>query len=153
MQRLGIQGNLYHWIKNFLTDRLIQTKINNAFSSKRVLEEGLPQGSSLSCTLFLIYINDLPKTLKYEKALYADDLVLWHTHSKAGISARLINEDLKRLEEYCSIWKLKINCKKTVYTIFTMSPKIADQTIHLEVNNNKIRTLNGDDMKIIFLVK
>ena len=51
--------------------------MNDAFSSKEVLEEGLPQGSALSCTLFLIYINDLAKQIKAEKALYADDLVIW----------------------------------------------------------------------------
>ena len=59
MQNLGIQGKLYSWIKSFLTDRLIQTRINDTLSSKAVLEEGLPQGCSLSCTLFLIFINDL----------------------------------------------------------------------------------------------
>ena len=77
MQNTGIHGKLYTWIKNFLTDRLIQTKVQNAFSSKRVLEEGLPQGSSLSCTLFLIFLNDLPEVLKSEKAQYADDLAFW----------------------------------------------------------------------------
>ena len=133
MQKLGIHGNMYQWIKNFLTDRTIQTKINNAMSSKQVLEEGLPQGSALSCTLFLIFINDLPGQLKYEKALYADDLVLWHTHSKVGISAKLLNEDLKRLEDYCKEWKLKINCDKTIYTIFTKSHKTAEITVRLEI--------------------
>ena len=52
MQRLGIKGKIYNWIKNFLTDRIIQTKLNDALLSKKVLEEGLPQGSALSCTLF-----------------------------------------------------------------------------------------------------
>ena len=32
MQELGVHGKLYEWIKNFLNDRLIQTKVN-AFSS------------------------------------------------------------------------------------------------------------------------
>ena len=42
MHELGIHGNLYKWIKDFLKDRLIQTKVGNAYSSKKVLEEGLP---------------------------------------------------------------------------------------------------------------
>ena len=134
MQRLGIHGKMYKWIKNYLSDRIIQTRVNHETSSKQVLEEGLPQGSSLSCTLFLIFINDLPGQLKYGKLLYDEDLVLWHKHKQIGISARLLNEDLKRLEEYCKKWKLKINCNKTVYTIFTKSPKIADKTVHLEID-------------------
>ena len=94
MQECGIHGNLYTWIKNFLTDRLIQTKVGNAFSSKRILEEGLPQGSSLSCTLFLIFLNDLNQELKAEKGQWADDLVLWQTQNKVGTCAILLNEDL-----------------------------------------------------------
>ena len=95
MQRMGIHGHLYNWIKNFLSDRTVQTKVSNAYSSKQTLEEGLPQGSSLSCTLFLIFINDLPDELKSEKTLYADDLTLWHTDTQVGTSAYLLNRDLK----------------------------------------------------------
>ena len=36
MQRIGIHGNLYLWIKNFLTYRMIHTKCNNAMSSKQI---------------------------------------------------------------------------------------------------------------------
>ena len=79
MMNSGIHGKLYSWIKQFLIDRTIQTKINNGISNKENLEEGLPQGSCLSCTLFLIFINDLPDVLQTNKALYADDLALWYT--------------------------------------------------------------------------
>jgi len=51
MRNAGIHGKLYNWIKYFLGDRTIQTKINDGISSKQVLEEGLPQGSPLTCTL------------------------------------------------------------------------------------------------------
>ena len=53
-------------------------------SSKAVLEEGLPQGSSLSCTLFFVFLNDVSDVLKIEIALFADDLVLWHTGNSIG---------------------------------------------------------------------
>ena len=132
MQKLGIKGKLYYWIKDYLTNRIIQTQVNDAMSSKKILEEGLPQGSSLSCTLFLIFINDLPDILKSEKALYADDLVLWNTHTVAGISAMYLNADLKRLETYCHRWKLKLNQTKTVYTIFSNSPRVANKSLPLK---------------------
>ena len=90
---LGIHGKLYRWIKFFLTDRTIMTKVNNAFSSKEVLEEGLPQGSCLSCTLFLIFLNDLADILKSETTLYADDIALWQTTSNITTGARMLNED------------------------------------------------------------
>ena len=139
MLNVGIHGNLYRWIKHFLTDRLINTKVNNGISSKEVLEEGLPQGSSLSCTLFLIFINDLPEELQTEKALYADDLALWHTHKLPVFSATALNRDLQRLEAYCNRWKMKINCSKTTYTIFTKSHKVAKQNIRLMLEGKAIQ--------------
>ena len=138
MQRAGIHGRMYSWIKNFLTGRLIQTKVNNAMSSKQTLEEGLPQGSALSCTLFLIFINDLPEVLKYEKALYADDLALWHTHKTVETSSFLLNEDLERLQQYCVKWKLKINTNKTVYTIFSNSSKTAKKSVKLTIDGKSL---------------
>ena len=107
-------------------------------SSKMTLEEGLPQGSALSCTLFLIFINDLPKVLKYHKALFADDLALWYTHKSAEASALLINEDLQRLHDYCNKWKLKINISKTVYTIFSNSTKIAKKNLNLTIGGERL---------------
>ena len=111
---------------------MIKTKVQNAFSSKQVFEEGLPQGSSLSCTLFLIFLNDLPEVLKSEKAQYADDLVFWQTQNKAGTCSILLNEDLKRLDSYCKRWKLRINTTKTVYTIFSKTPKEAKKNLKIK---------------------
>ena len=138
MQSLGIKSNMYFWIKAFLTDRLIQTRFNSALSSKEVQEEGLPQGSSLSCTLFLVFINDVSDIIKSENALFADDLVLWHTSSSTIISRRRLQEDLKKLEDYCDYWKLKINEIKSVYSIFTKSHKVAKHKLNLQINNGSL---------------
>ena len=133
---MGIHGNLYNWIKYYLIDRTIQTKVNDALSSKEVLEEGLPQGSCLSSTLFLVYIKDLEDVITSENALYADDLTLWATHTDISMAASEIRRNLKRLESYCEKWKLKISEPKTVYTIFTKSHKVAKEKIILRINKN-----------------
>ena len=78
---------MFKWIHSFLTDRTIQTTVDNTTLSKLTLDEGLPLGSALSCTLFLIFINDLPDLLNVSKALCADDLVIWTTE-KYPIFAR-----------------------------------------------------------------
>ena len=135
LQNMGVKGHMYSWIKSFLTDRLIQTQINNTLSSKEVLEEGLPQGSSLSCTLFLVFLNDLSDILKCEIAFFADDLVLWHTGTSTIISRRRIQEDLNSLGVYCKLWKMKVNCTKTVYSVFTRSYKLANVTLSLKIDN------------------
>ena len=143
MQNLGIRGKLYFWIKAFLTDRLIQTRMNDSMSSKAVLEEGLPQGSALSCTLFLIFINDLSSALKSEKALFADDLVVWKTSGSSIINQRRLQEDLTALEEYCNFWKLKVNASKTVYSLFTKSNREAKRNLRLKINGYCLKKENN----------
>lgn len=136
---MGIHGKLYNWIKFYLIDRTIQTRVNDALSSKEVLEEGLPQGSCLSSTLFLVYIKDLEDIIDSENALYADDLTLWASHTDISIAAAEIRRNLKKLEKFCEKWKLKISEPKTIYTIFTKSHKIANERIILKINKKELK--------------
>ena len=142
MQRMGINGKMYRWLKSFLIERTIQTRVDNSLSSKRVLEEGIPQGSALSCTLFLIFINDMVQEIRSEKALYADDLVIWNTHRYTRQSARYLNQDLERLSKYCTTWKISISTNKTTYSIFTLSPKANKQNLDIKIGQENLKKTN-----------
>ena len=69
--------------------------------------DGIPQGSALSCTLFLIFINDLPGCLDVQNAMFADDLVLWVTGTDTLKLQRKLNLALSNLTAYCELWKSK----------------------------------------------
>ena len=138
MQKLGIQGNMYQWIKSFLQDRTISTKVNNTVSKERSMKDGIPQGSSLSCTLFLIFINDLPASLNIQNAMFADDLVLWTSGTDLQKLQNELNQALMTISTYCELWKLKVNSRKTVYTIFTLSPTVAHAKLQLQVQDQNI---------------
>ena len=116
----------------------MQTTLDGTTSSKLSLEEGLPQGSALSCTLFLIFINDLPKFLNVSKALFADDLVIW-TSEKYPILARAkLRRALATIGAYCNFWKLKVNSQKSVYSIFTRSHVQAARNLNLSMNGTPL---------------
>ena len=134
MSKLGVHGKMYSWIKAFLQNRTICTQYNGATSTKRTLEEGLPQGSALSCTLFLIFINDLPDLLKVSKALYADDLVIWVSEKYHILAQAKLKRALATINAYCTFWKMKLNVQKTTYSIFTRSHKVAKQTFNFKVD-------------------
>ena len=138
MKDAGIHGKLYSWLKDFLINRTIQTRVNDAISSKEVLEEGLPQGSPLSCTLFLLFINDISDTLGIENALYADDLVMWHTSKFSTLNWRRINQNLVRLGNFCQEWKLTINTTKTVYIIFSLSQQVSKEKPVIEIQGKAL---------------
>ena len=59
LKKFNIKGHLPFYIQNFLNQRSIKVKVGNTFSEKLFLDLGVPQGSSISVTLFLIAINTL----------------------------------------------------------------------------------------------
>ncbi|CAF1011978.1 unnamed protein product [Brachionus calyciflorus] len=76
---LNIGWNIKKWIESFLENRNFKVKVKNASSSIKNISCGLPQGSCLSPTLFIIYFSGIAKVIKelVHHAIYADDLVIW----------------------------------------------------------------------------
>ncbi|XP_023312337.1 uncharacterized protein LOC111692524 [Anoplophora glabripennis] len=76
-----IRGNLAYFIKSFLENRSLRVRLGVSVSELRHVENGIPQGSTLSVVLFAIAINNLVSTLNPEigRMLYVDDLVLFYS--------------------------------------------------------------------------
>ena len=73
----GIRRSTLDWIKNFLSDRTQHVEVGTSSSSTAVVLIGVPQGSVLGPTLFIMYINELPQIVKSECRLFADDTKLF----------------------------------------------------------------------------
>ena len=56
---VGLRGNLPVFIQNFIKMRVFSVKVGNVLSEAFCQANGVPQGSVLSPTLFLLAINDL----------------------------------------------------------------------------------------------
>ena len=72
---LGLRGRLPVFIRSFLEDRTMQVRVGSTLSDFYDQEQGVPQGSILSTTLFNIKINNIVKCLdsKTNGSLYVDD--------------------------------------------------------------------------------
>ncbi|MCP4271485.1 MAG: reverse transcriptase-like protein, partial [Gammaproteobacteria bacterium] len=143
MRNMGIHGKMLQWIHAFLSNRTMQTSIDGATSSHLTVEEGLPQGSALSCTLFLIFINDLPPLLDVSKALFADDLVIWVTEKYHILARAKLRKALNMLACYCNLWKMRINSQKTVYSIFTRSHVVASKNLNLSIDGEPLQKVDN----------
>ena len=117
--KIGVGGLLQSWLKNYLLDRQQRTFANGQTSDKGLVRCGVPQGSILGPTLFLIYINDLKNVLiNCEAYLYADDTVISKSGQSIGDISIEMEEDLRALDIWFRKNKLTLNAKKNNYMIF-----------------------------------
>ena len=75
---LGLKGRLSHFINWFLLDRKFKIRIGSTLSDMKNQEEGVPQGSVLSMTLFSIKIKNIIECLSpwVDGSLYVDNLLI-----------------------------------------------------------------------------
>ena len=79
LHQSGMRGSIPKIIQKFLSNRAFKTKICDSMSDIYFLEQGVPQGSVLSCTLFSLAINGILETVPngLEALLYVDDLLIY----------------------------------------------------------------------------
>ena len=72
-----ISGQIFGLISSFLSNRRLRVVLDGKSSQEYPVNAGVPQGSILGPTLFLLYINDLPDDVICDIAIYADDTTLY----------------------------------------------------------------------------
>ena len=86
LSHYGIRGIPNEWFCSYLTKRKQYVIIGNQVSNLNEISTGVPQGSVLGLLLFLSYINDLHKCIKYSKTYhFADDTSTIQSHSSLQI--------------------------------------------------------------------
>lgn len=61
---------MFIFLNNFLKNRTIQVKAHNEFSATYQIENGVPQGSVISVTMFLTAINDIFNNIPNDCYIY-----------------------------------------------------------------------------------
>ena len=100
VKSMGISGELYNLLENYLSGRLQTIILNGQMPSWRPVLSGVPQGSILGPLLFLIYITDLTNELKSHPNLFADDTSLFTIVKDKNVSANILNKDLLLISKW-----------------------------------------------------
>lgn len=115
----GVSGHALNIIKSFLSDRKIKVVLDGRSSSCYFINAGVPQGSILGPTLFLIFINDLPDNILSKLAIYADDTTLFSSLGRTKSvfdhieMAGELEYDLRTVKEWGDEWLVSFNASKT----------------------------------------
>ena len=78
--RASVKGKLLSWISDYLDNRTARVKFQGTLSESQPFENGTPQGSVLSPTLFNLLMEDIVSQENFSGPTtvisYADDIVL-----------------------------------------------------------------------------
>ena len=113
IQKLSLYGtndNSLNWFKSYLNNRTQKCNFNGHLSNLRLLSCGVPQVTILGPLLFLIYINDLPNSLKTSSPrMYADDTNITLPGNCIRDIEETLNRDLMNIKDWLLANKLSLH--------------------------------------------
>ena len=108
LQYLGIHHSILNWIEDFLNDRSQMVKYNNCVSSSVEVVCGVPQGSVIGPTSFILFINDLPDVVPSKLYMFADVTKMYNGMDTVSDRQQL-QSDIDNLVAWSTTWHLLFN--------------------------------------------
>ena len=99
--------------------------IAGTLSDTKVLRSGVPQGSILGPTLFLLFINDLPLTWKNKNGLFADDATFYASASTLTDVQVQLQWDVSKMVTWTKDHGMATHPEKTKYMIIGTRQKLS----------------------------
>lgn len=85
--------------------------------------------------LFLIYINDLPNSLRSNLKMFADGCILYHEIVKSD-DTNVLQSDLDRILGWCITWRMELNINKCKhFRVCCKTPNYPEYSI----NNGRLK--------------
>ena len=152
LNHYGIRGIANLWFKSYLTNRKQFVSIEGVNSNLATIEFGVPQGSVLGPLLFLIYINDLHKAIKFSTTRhFADDTNLLIKNNSLKQLKKHLNHDLRELVKWLKVNKITLNKSKTELIIFRHPNKKMNYELKIKLDGKRLYPTNVVKYLGIFL--
>ena len=124
LRSYGLSGQIFGLISSFLSHRRLRVVLDGKSSQEYPVNAGVPQGSILGPTLFLLDINDLPDDVICNIAIFADDTTLYSKCDQASDLwqqlelASEFESDLRETVDWGRNWLVDFNAEKTQLVSF-----------------------------------
>ena len=106
-------------LTDYISNRLFRIKHEDAFSSLREIQAGVPQGSVLGPVLYLLYTCDIPNLEGVTIATFADDTALLAVDDSETIACNKLQKACNTLVKWTKQWKIKLHEQKSIHINFT----------------------------------
>ena len=116
LHQYGITGKLHHWFRSYLQGRKQQVTVLGATSRELPVTSGVQQGPLLGQILFLLFVDDLPNTVKTSRV--ADDTKLFKSIDSIT-DCNALQSDLNDLVSWFESSGLIFNQSKCKYQCIT----------------------------------
>ena len=128
IESCGITGQVQRWIKSFLQGRRQRVRVGEAVSGWKKVTSGIPQGSVLGPTLFVLFINDLPQVVESRVALFADDTKVFR-EIQSDEDREKLQQDIDELLIWSKKWQLPFNESKCKVMHYGKTNRKADYNL------------------------
>ncbi|KAI5747442.1 hypothetical protein M8J77_014609 [Diaphorina citri] len=140
----NLQGNLMFFIKNLHENRIFRVRVGSVYSEPKVQENGICQGLSMSCTLFLIAINDIIDNIhpKVNGCIFADDYTLFMRSKFISEIETCVQSSLDNLTNWTNTSGFLFSPQKCQAIHFCRKRKVHDNP-HLSISDHPLHFVNN----------
>ena len=148
----GVDGKLLSFILNYLKDRKQRVVIDGQFSTWQPVLSGVPQGSVLGPTLFVLFINDIVNVLSDDTKvlLYADDMKIWRKVDSAD-DQTILQNDINRLYRWSVSNKMNFHPSKCKVVQSTLRHNILPSLYRM--NNISLQVSKETNLAVVIIPK
>ena len=140
------------WLSNYLRGRQSVTSCRGVKSKARIVHTSVQQGSTMSPTLFIFYLADMPQpTEPVKRICYADDITVWASGIKLPELEHKINEYLTEMSHFLRDNSLLISAPKSTVTMFTPEPKQANTHPKIKISDAELPLVRNPKLLGVYL--
>ena len=140
LESFGVNGPILQWLQNFLENRRQKVTVDGEESDWGEVRSGVPQGSVIGPTMFILYINDMPDVVESFIQLFADDAKVFAEINNGDHNINL-QRDIGALQDWANRWQLRFNAKKC-------------KVMHLGHSNPKMNYhIDNEELEVVHVEK
>ena len=145
LKQFGLKGLLPKFVQSFLYNRRIVVRVGSTISTPKEISEGILQGSVLSCTCFLIAINEIAKNIgpSIGYSLYVDDFAIYSSGAVPHMVERRLQTAIHALQRWSQSCGLNFSAEKTVSMHICRKQNCPKINPNLTLNGTSIQTMES----------